>query len=255
VGESTGRARDPIAVPRGVGESRYFLTREVPLLLREIAEREPPRELVDLGCGEGSLIWSLAQVRLLPGRVFAVDLSRERLETAAAISPKVTAIAADVTAVDELGDACVDAVMCSQVIEHLPDDRRLAPEIARILRPGGWFYVSSVIRDRHAWWIYRRDGRAIVDPSHEREYRSPQELAEALAHEALAIERVRVVPLRFPVCDLFLRLLVAARLLSRSSLPTFYARAPRWLELTRRLRIRVPGYSWIEVSGHRYERA
>jgi len=61
----------------------------------------------------------------------------------------------------------------SQVIEHLPDDRVLAPEIARLLKPGGWFYVSSVIRGPHAFWMYKgktpAPERWQPDPTHRRE--------------------------------------------------------------------------------------
>jgi len=78
--------------------------------------------------------------------------------------------------VDELPDASVDAVVSSQVIEHLPDDRLLAPEIARLLKPGGWFYVASVIRGPHAFWLYKgkppAPERWQLDPTHMREYES-----------------------------------------------------------------------------------
>jgi SAM-dependent methyltransferase len=42
-----------------------------------------------------------------------------------------------------LADASVDVVVCAQVYEHVPDDRRLFAELHRILKPGGLLYFSG----------------------------------------------------------------------------------------------------------------
>ncbi|MFG1422806.1 methyltransferase domain-containing protein [Roseixanthobacter liquoris] len=44
-----------------------------------------------------------------------------------------------------LADACVDAVICSHVLEHVPDDRRALSELFRVLRPGGWAILQVPI--------------------------------------------------------------------------------------------------------------
>jgi SAM-dependent methyltransferase len=43
-------------------------------------------------------------------------------------------------------DASVDAVVCSQVYEHVPDQDRLMGEIERVLRPGGFCYFACTNR-------------------------------------------------------------------------------------------------------------
>jgi len=36
-----------------------------------------------------------------------------------------------------------DAVLCTEVLEHVPEPDRVIREIARLLRPGGWVYLSA----------------------------------------------------------------------------------------------------------------
>jgi SAM-dependent methyltransferase len=168
----------------------------------------------------------------------------------------VRGIVSDVAHVDELADASVDAVVSSQVIEHLPDDRVLAPEIARLLKPGGWFYVSSVIRGPHAFWLYKgkppAPERWQLDPTHMREYESEQQFRSVLEQPELRVRR---------------RALVAAEgAADGSRLPRRRARAPaparaaaRALPRATRLghegaprdRRADPGYRWVEATGRR----
>ena len=114
--------------------SRYFLTEWMPPLLRRTAEGDPPRVLADLGAGDGGTLWPLDRAGLVGETIYAVDISAEHVALCERLSPKVRGIVSDVAHVDELADESVDAVVSSQVIEHLPDDRVLAPEIARLLR-------------------------------------------------------------------------------------------------------------------------
>lgn len=239
----TGTARD-------AGSRRYFLVEEMPRLLAETAASQPAAVLADLGAGDGSLLFVLERAGLLGEAAYAIDLSRERVEHCESLSPRVHGIVADVTAVTELPDGSVDGVVASQLIEHLPDDRLLAPEIARLLRPGGWFYISSVIRGRHGWWIYRRDGHPVLDPTHVREYASPGEFRAALEHPQLEVLEVRSEPMRFRAVDLAARAAARARLLRFEDLPNLYVTHPRLRPLAR-FRVRVPGYHWVEAAGRR----
>ena len=225
-------------------EHRHFLVADLPPLLREVAR---PGVIADLGCGDGSIIWALGQAGKLGGLAYAVDLSPDRVRAAAQVAEGVRGIVGDATSVP-LEDASVEGIVVSQVIEHLPDDRLLAPEIARLLRPGGWFYVGSVLRGPHAWWIYRADGQRRLDPTHVREYRSEQELVDSLAHPDLSVDHVRTEPFRFPLVDLTARGLAFAKLLRHERLNTIYVGRP-WLARARRLRVRVPDYRLLEVAG------
>ena len=47
-------------------------------------------------------------------------------------------------------DASFDCVLCSHVLEHIPDDRRAMKEMLRILRPGGWAVLQVPLDCRRA---------------------------------------------------------------------------------------------------------
>ena len=234
--------------------SRYFLTEWMPPLLRQTAERSPPRVLADLGAGDGGTLWPLDQAGLVGETIYAVDISAAHVALCERLSPKVRGIVSDVAQVDELEDASVDAVVSSQVIEHLPDDRVLAPEIARLLKPDGWFYVSSVIRGRHAFWLYKgkppAPERWQLDPTHMREYESEQHFRQALAHPQLELDVVRSAQLKGPLTDLVFRIAATAKLLERERLPELYLHLPKWVSSIRRATgIPIPGYRWVEAVG------
>lgn len=226
----------------------FFVDNLSPLLV-ETARAQPPGALADLGAGDGAVIFALAQRGLLGERTIGIDLSSQRVERLSGLDG-VEAIVSDATKTP-LDDASVDAVIVTQVIEHLPDDRLLPPEIARVLKPGGWFYVSSVLRGPRAWWVYRlEDGRWGLDPTHLREYPTPAAFAAALEHPDLKLGTVRGKALRFPLIDLALRGAGALGIARIDSVRKAYQHNPR-LEALRKLRVRVPGYSLVEAVGVR----
>lgn len=236
--------------------SRYFLTEWMPPLLRETAERSPPGVLADLGAGDGGTLWPLDRAGLVGETIYAVDISAEHVALCERLSPKVTGIVSDVAHVDELPDASVDAVISSQVIEHLPDDRVLAPEVARLLKPGGWFYVSSVIRGPRGFWLYKgkppAPERWQLDPTHMREYESDGHFRSALVHPELEFDVVRSSRLKFPLTDPVFRIAALAGLIKREQLPEIYLRLPRRLRRMRRtLAMPIPGYRWVEATGRK----
>lgn len=109
----------------------------------------PGDRVLDLGCGEGRHV--IAAQALQGADAVGVDLSltdlgtaRDRQQEFAADSPRAGLFA--LLAADALrlpfADDSFDAVICSEVLEHVPDWRAVLPEIARVLRPGGRLCVS-----------------------------------------------------------------------------------------------------------------
>jgi SAM-dependent methyltransferase len=60
-------------------------------------------------------------------------------------------------------DASFDAVYCSHVLEHVPEDRQAMREIARVLKPGGWAIIQVPVSRHHTI-----EDASVVEP-YERE--------------------------------------------------------------------------------------
>lgn len=109
-----------------------------------------PRVL-DLGAGTGKLTRSLTE-RGLP--VTAVDPSDGMLTELRRILPAVPAHRGSAEDIP-LPDGSVDVVLVAQAW-HWVDPARAAPEIARVLSPGGRLGLLWNVRDEHnADWVHR----------------------------------------------------------------------------------------------------
>jgi len=110
----------------------------------------PGDRILDIGCGSGR--HTCAAYRLDGVRVTGADrnpqdleLARERLHLHDQLGEHGGGTwclgAADVTCLP-FPDACFDLVICSEVLEHIPDHHRAVSEILRVLKPGRPLVVS-----------------------------------------------------------------------------------------------------------------
>lgn len=134
---------------------RFVADRGDDELARELADRAvrslPPVEglrVLDVGSGPG---YYAAAMRRRGADVAAVELSPAELAGDEARG----SIVADARHLPH-AEATFEAVVCSNMLEHTPDPLSVIDEIARVLRPGGWAYLS--------WtnWLSPWGGHAIA---------------------------------------------------------------------------------------------
>ena len=134
----------------------------------------PPGKLLDLGCGDGGLLWLARQdgwdVRGVELHAEQTALVRSRLGIAVDTS--------DILSYDGAA-AAWDVVVLTHVLEHLPDPLAALHKIRGFLKPGGRGVLefpnidaldARVRRQLDRWGVHRRRYAATYMPGHVQEF-------------------------------------------------------------------------------------
>ena len=114
--------------------------------LEALAKRTGGRRLLDVGCGTGFIIHLAAD---LFDKIDGVDITP-------AMMAKVDRSVGDITLTQSQAetlpfpDNSFDAASAYSFLDHLEDYRVVLKEVARVLRPGGEFYVD-LVPNRYYW--------------------------------------------------------------------------------------------------------
>ncbi len=105
--------------------------------------------VLDLGCGEGRHVihaYLEAEVHSIGVDLCHADLltTREKMQQFAAPEPRGRSFSLSSASALALpfADDTFDKIICSEVLEHIPDYRAALREIERVLKPGGLFCAS-----------------------------------------------------------------------------------------------------------------
>lgn len=115
------------------------------------------REQTDLAAGGGRVLHFAPE----PSIAAALGALPGIQYVSADLSPGVAMEVADITAIPHPAES-FDAVICSHVLEHVPDDRKAMAEVFRVLRPGGAAYFMQPVDFGRAETY---EDASIVDPA------------------------------------------------------------------------------------------
>ncbi|MCA1222699.1 class I SAM-dependent methyltransferase [Streptomyces sp. 8L] len=120
-----------------------------------VPELEPGQELLDVGCGPGTITADLAAL-VAPGTVTAVDAAQGVLDAARDAAREagvdnVRFAVADVHALD-FPDDSFDIVHAHQVLQHVGDPVQALREMRRVCRPGGTVAVRDADYGGFSWY-------------------------------------------------------------------------------------------------------
>lgn len=169
-----------------------------PVRLRYVADRVELNgaKVLDVGCGAGLLSEALAGEG---ARVTAIDLAPElidvaklhQLEAGHAIDYRLQSVEA---LADEIPGG-FDAITCMEMLEHVPDPGSVIEACARLLKPGGTLFLSTLNRTPAAFALAivgaEYVARLLPKGTHQyRDFIKPSELGAWLRAAGLQMEDV-----------------------------------------------------------------
>ena len=119
--------------------ARLALQRWVLKNMRQMASLEPGGAVLEIGCGRGEGARMVTQA-FRPGQIFLMDLDRKMAAMARQRGGVV--LVGDAEALP-LQDGGLKAVFGFGFLHHVPDWRLALSEVARVLEPGGIYFLEE----------------------------------------------------------------------------------------------------------------
>jgi len=171
-----------------------------PLRLDWINQLSPVegQRVLDVGCGGGILSDSMARKG---ADVLGIDLATKalrvaRLHALEAQTPRIQYREISAEALADEVPASFDTVTCMEMLEHVPDPQSVVSACARLVKPGGWVFFSTINRNPKAFALAIVGAEYLLKmlPRGTHEYAKfiqPSELAAACRHAGLDVLHTR----------------------------------------------------------------
>ncbi|ROT99244.1 bifunctional 2-polyprenyl-6-hydroxyphenol methylase/3-demethylubiquinol 3-O-methyltransferase UbiG [Marinobacter sp. R17] len=169
-----------------------------PLRLNYIDERAPlpGRKVLDVGCGGGLLSEGMAQ---RGAHVTGIDMGEAPLSVArlhgleSGIEVDYQQIPIETLAEDPAHIGQYDAITCLEMLEHVPEPASIIQACAKLLRPGGDLFVSTINRNPKSFLFAIVGAEYVLNMlpkgTHEwRKFIRPSEMSDFLRHAGFEVK-------------------------------------------------------------------
>lgn len=153
-------------------------------------------KVLDVGCGGGILTDAMAR---RGANALGIDLAEKSLRVAQlhaleAETPHVAYRSISAEALSEETPGAYDVVTCMEMLEHVPDPASVVDACARLVRPGGWVFFSTINRNAKSFLMAIVGAEYIANmvPRGTHEYARllrPSELASFCRNSGLDLAR------------------------------------------------------------------
>jgi len=155
------------------------------------------KQVLDVGCGGGILAEAMA---LKGARVTGIDLAEKPLAVATLharqVGARVEYLASSAEDLAQSRPAAFDVVTCMEMLEHVPQPQEVIAACARLVRPGGWVFFSTINRNPLSYLMAIVGAeyvlRMLPRKTHTwRRFIKPSELTQAAAAQGLVLQDSR----------------------------------------------------------------
>jgi len=112
--------------------------KRVDIFIKELKNKNI-RKILDIGCGSGINTRALKEAGF---EVAGVDVSENAIFEAKRKYPEIEFSVAGIEKLP-FPDEVFDAIYCTEVIEHIYDTERVVKELSRVLKRGGYLFIST----------------------------------------------------------------------------------------------------------------
>ena len=194
--------------------------------------------VADYGSGGGTLLYNID--KFSNARLIGIEKTEQAIMQTKSLIPQVNIIRGDILNTPFKSES-IDFIFSTMVIEHV-DDKKFSEEVFRTLKSGGYFFVTSVIKSKNAWYFYKNTaGKTVLEPSHLKEYKSIQEFENILKPLSFTIVKSSAPRIFYPLLDPLLKLVIKFTKIKNLI-------GWRSIEFLRLLtKVPIPGYFAVEV--------
>ena len=139
--------------------------------------------ILDVGCADGKFLWALDPEKW--DRT-GVEFAEQTVRLVNDKIPDLTLIEGDLFS-DKLPENSFDVITFWHVLEHLPQPRAVLERTQKLLRPGGWLFISLPNFDSLQARLFQRHWYAFDDVPRHLYHFSPRPLALLLKENGLKV--------------------------------------------------------------------